>query len=132
MSSLSDSNGSAARGAVTAKPGREYWRSLEQLSDTPEFREFLHREFPAGASELLGEDRRQFIKIMGASMALAGLGLAGCRRWPDEEIAPYARRPDGQDPGVQNKTQHIGALIPTGINKPVTQSHYQVVPEHAE
>ena len=33
--------------------GRTYWRSLDELSDTPEFRTFMHREFPAGASELM-------------------------------------------------------------------------------
>ena len=89
---------------VTSPPsqpqGRAYWRSLEHLADTPEFREFMHREFPAGASELLGEDRRQFLRIMGASMALAGLGLSGCRRWPQEEIVPFASRPQDRTPGV--------------------------------
>ncbi|MDY7110410.1 MAG: TAT-variant-translocated molybdopterin oxidoreductase [Planctomycetota bacterium] len=81
--------------------GRAYWRSLDHLADTPEFRAFMHREFPAGASELLDStDRRHFLKIMGASMALAGLGLTGCRRWPKEEIVPYAGRPEGRDPGI--------------------------------
>ncbi len=73
MSSVSDGS----------QGGQAYWRSLDHLADTPEFRTFLHREFPAGASELLDSgDRRHFLKIMGASMALAGLGLTGCRRWP--------------------------------------------------
>ena len=82
-------------------PGKKYWRSLDELADTPQFREFMHREFPAGASELLsGPDRRHFLKIMGASMALAGLGIGGCRRWPAQEIAPFARRPAGRTPGV--------------------------------
>jgi len=82
-------------------PGKTYWRSLDELADTPQFREFMHREFPAGASELLsGPDRRHFLKIMGASMALAGLGIGGCRRWPAQEIAPFARRPAGRTPGV--------------------------------
>jgi len=85
-----------------SKPtGQAYWRSLDHLADTPEFRVFMHREFPAGASELLDSaDRRHFLKIMGASMALAGLGMAGCRRWPQEQIVPYANRPAGRDPGV--------------------------------
>lgn len=81
--------------------GKKYWRSLDELADTPEFREFMHREFPAGASELLDSgDRRHFLKIMGASMALAGMGLSGCRRWPQEQIAPFAHRPAGILPGV--------------------------------
>ena len=40
--------------------GRTYWRSLDELSETPEFKTFLHREFPSGASELMEEDRRHF------------------------------------------------------------------------
>ncbi len=79
--------------------GRSYWRSLGELADTPEFREYLHREFPSGASELLETDRRAFLKVMGASLALAGATLSGCRRWPQEKIAPFAHRPPGRVPG---------------------------------
>ena len=79
--------------------GSAYWRSLDHVSDTPEFREYMHREFPKGASELMTDDRRTFLKVMGASFALAGIGLGGCRRWPVEEIAPYANRPEGRIPG---------------------------------
>ena len=72
--------------------GREYWRSLDQLADTPEFKEFLHREFPQGASELFDPlTRRKFLTLMGASLALAG--LAGCRR-PVEKILPYVVPPE--------------------------------------
>ncbi|HWB20647.1 MAG TPA: TAT-variant-translocated molybdopterin oxidoreductase [Phycisphaerales bacterium] len=81
--------------------GKLYWRSLEDLQDTPEFNEFVEREFPTSASEILtNEDRRGFLRVMAASLALAGLGLTGCRRWPDERIAPYAHRPAGRMPGV--------------------------------
>ncbi len=80
--------------------GKTYWRSLNEFADTPEFREAMHREFPASASELLESDRRQFLKIMGASIAFAGIGLSGCRRWPREEIAPFAKRPSGVLPGI--------------------------------
>jgi len=53
--------------------GKEYWRSLDQLADTPEFKEFLYREFPENASELKSSvSRRKFLTIMGASFALAG------------------------------------------------------------
>ena len=47
-----------------------------------------------------GDDRRHFLKIMGASMAMAGIGLTGCRRWPKEHIVPFAHRPQGTMPGV--------------------------------
>ena len=68
--------------------GRKYWRSLDQLAETPEFRQWVEREFPAGASEWTDPvSRRHFVKIMSASFLLAGLGLArrGCRR-PEEKI----------------------------------------------
>ncbi len=89
----------------TGGPARRsaYWRSVEQVADTPEFREFMHREFQPGASELSSDERRNFIKIMGASFAFAGLAAAGCRRWPESKIAPYASRPSNRVPGVPVK-----------------------------
>ena len=78
--------------------GRAYWRSLEELSDTPEFREYLHREFPAQASEFTdAAGRRQFLKLMGASLALAG--VSACTRQPEEKIIPYVRQPEEIVPG---------------------------------
>ncbi len=80
--------------------GLEYWRSLDQLENTPEFKEFLHREFPQGASEFDNSwSRRSFITLMGASVALAG--LAGCRR-PVDKIVPYVTQPEEITPGVPN------------------------------
>jgi molybdopterin-containing oxidoreductase family iron-sulfur binding subunit len=79
-----------------------YWRSLDELSDTPEFRDFLFREFPAGATELLSETtRRGFLRVMGASLALAGIGVTSCR-WPTEKILPYSYRPEGLIDGQPN------------------------------
>src|SRR6188768_3206720 len=78
--------------------GREYWRSLEAVSETPEFKEFLHREFPQNASEWLDPvGRRGFLKLMGASMALAG--VSACTRQPAEDIVPYVRQPEELIPG---------------------------------
>ena len=84
------------------KNGRTWWRSLDEVVATEEFQTQLQDEFPEGASSLLatGDDRRHFLKIMGASMALAGLGVAGCRRWPKENIVPYAHRPENTMPGI--------------------------------
>ncbi len=63
-----------------------------------EFREFLHREFPAQASEWLDPvGRRNFLKLMGASLALAG--ATACTRQPDELIVPYVRQPEDVVPG---------------------------------
>ncbi|HSN55560.1 MAG TPA: TAT-variant-translocated molybdopterin oxidoreductase [Candidatus Sulfomarinibacteraceae bacterium] len=82
------------------KPEREmkYWRSLDELARTPEFVEAVAREFPNDDWDRLPPaTRRQFLKVMGASLALAG--LTSCR-WPEEEIVPFARRPEGRTPGV--------------------------------
>jgi MoCo/4Fe-4S cofactor protein with predicted Tat translocation signal len=80
--------------------GQKYWRGLEELADTRDFRDFLEREFPAGASELSGTGRRNFLKLMGASVALAGAAtLPGCRR-PEHKILAYsARVPENVIPG---------------------------------
>jgi molybdopterin-containing oxidoreductase family iron-sulfur binding subunit len=79
--------------------GPKYWRSLDELADTPGFREHLAREFPEGASELNGVDRRQFMRLMAASFALGGLGLAGCRR-PEKHILPYGKSVEYTIPGL--------------------------------
>ena len=87
----------ALRARLEATRGREYWRSLESLAETPEFKEFLHREFPQNASEWLDPvGRRGFLKLMGASLALAG--VSACTRQPDEEIVPYVRQPEEDSP----------------------------------
>jgi molybdopterin-containing oxidoreductase family iron-sulfur binding subunit len=70
---------------------------VEDRSDSPEFRAFLETEFPNIAAGMTASTRRQFMKIMGASVALAG--MTGCR-WPKETIAPYAKRPRDRSPGV--------------------------------
>jgi len=86
------------RTRLEATRGREYWRSLEALAETSEFKEFLHREFPQNASEWLDPvGRRGFLKLMGASLALAG--VSACTRQPNEEIVPYVRQPEDEVPG---------------------------------
>jgi molybdopterin-containing oxidoreductase family iron-sulfur binding subunit len=78
--------------------GFTYWRSLDELERTPEFQEAVQREFPDDEWDRLPPaTRRQFLQVMGASMALAG--LTACR-WPEEKIVPFAHRPDGRVPGV--------------------------------
>ena len=78
--------------------GKEYWRSMDQLADTPQFKEFLEREFPENASEMANPvSRRNFLSLMGASIAFAG--LASCRR-PVEKIVPYVKAPENVIPGI--------------------------------
>ena len=78
--------------------GRHYWRSLEELAETDEFQEFLHREFPRQASEWTDAlSRRNFLKLMGASLALAG--LTACSGQAPEKIVPFVRAPEDIIPG---------------------------------
>lgn len=79
--------------------GKALWRSLDEFADTAEFRALVEKEFPNHAPELFhSTSRRHFLKVMGASVALAG-GLAGCR-WPQQQILPHTSRPEGRSPGV--------------------------------
>src|SRR5262245_16121709 len=88
----------ALRARLEGTRGREYWRSLDALSETPAFKEFLHREFPTNASEWLDPvGRRGFLKLMSASLALAG--VSACTRQPTEELVPYVRQPEEIVPG---------------------------------
>jgi molybdopterin-containing oxidoreductase family iron-sulfur binding subunit len=88
----------SARARLRDKRGREFWQSLEELAETEGFEELLHSEFPRHASEWdEGTDRRTFLKLMGASLALAG--AAGCSYQPPETIVPYVRQPEEMIPG---------------------------------
>jgi len=89
----------AIRARLNAARGREYWRSLDELAATPEFEELLHREFPRLASGWEGGElnRRHFLKLMGASLAFAG--LQACSRQPLEKMVPYVRQPEEVVPG---------------------------------
>jgi MoCo/4Fe-4S cofactor protein with predicted Tat translocation signal len=94
---------------------REFWRSLEELADTEKFREFLHREFPAvnpseaDPSWLDPTGRRNFLKLMSASLAFAG--LTACANQPKETIVPYVKTPEGLVPG---KPQFYATAMPLG------------------
>src|SRR3954466_10761312 len=86
------------REALTNATGPAYWRSLDELSNTEGFQEMLHREFPRQASEWTDDvSRRNFLKVMGASLALAG--LSACTKQPIEHILPYVRQPEEEVPG---------------------------------
>jgi MoCo/4Fe-4S cofactor protein with predicted Tat translocation signal len=98
-----------------------YWRSLGELADTADFRQYLHREFPEQASEWNDpKGRRQFLKLMTASLALAGVGA--CTKQPPEEIIPYVRQPENLVPG---RPLFFASAIPfSGIANPVlVESH---------
>src|SRR5579863_9106082 len=92
----------AARTSACATKAPEFWRSLDDLASTPDFQDMLQREFPRQAvgwsdDEDPVEGRRSFLKLMGASLALAG--LSACTRQPTEHIMPYVRQPEELVPG---------------------------------
>jgi len=90
--------------------GPRHWRSLEHKADTPEFREFVEKEFPSGV-DLIDDpvSRRNFMKIMSASFALAGLGVTGCRR-PEHKILPFSKMPENY---VHGAPQYYATSMPT-------------------
>jgi MoCo/4Fe-4S cofactor protein with predicted Tat translocation signal len=82
------------REKLRGKSGKQYWRTLEELAEDPHFETLMHREFPRHASEWDDSvDRRNFLKLMGASLAFAG--MAGCGRPDIGTIVPYVKQPDG-------------------------------------
>src|SRR5947209_2492746 len=88
----------AVRKQLAEDKGPKYWRTLEELAGQPAFGVMLEREFPRQASEWVDPvSRRSFLKLAGASMALAG--LAGCTKQPLEQILPYVRQPEQLIPG---------------------------------
>jgi molybdopterin-containing oxidoreductase family iron-sulfur binding subunit len=78
---------------LDGKTGRRFWKNLDELADTPAFQELMAEEFPRQSTEWVDAvSRRGFLKVMGASLALAG--LAGCTKQPDEAIFPYVKQPE--------------------------------------
>ncbi|HJR59769.1 MAG TPA: TAT-variant-translocated molybdopterin oxidoreductase [Vicinamibacterales bacterium] len=112
---------SAIRSRLASAEGRLYWRSLGELTDSAQFREYLHREFPEQASEWNDpKGRREFLKLMSASLALAGVGA--CTRQPQEQIVPYVRQPEDVVPG--RPLFYASAVIHGGYAQPVlVESH---------
>src|ERR1700675_2261268 len=102
----------AVRAKLKSKTGKQYWRTLEELADDPQFEQLLHREFPRHASEWDDSvDRRDFLKLMAASLALAG--LSGCGKAPEEHIIPYVTQPEGL---VLGKPQFYATAMPFGAD----------------
>ena len=83
------------RTRLEGKTGKRFWKNLDELADTPAFQELMQEEFPrqaSGGEWVNSVSRRGFMKVMGASFALAG--LAGCTKQPDEAIYPYIKQPE--------------------------------------
>jgi molybdopterin-containing oxidoreductase family iron-sulfur binding subunit len=100
------------REKLRSKTGKQYWRTLEELAEDPHFEELLHREFPMHASEWDETvERRDFLKLIGASLALAG--LAGCGLPDETHIVPYVKQPDGM---VLGKPYFYATAMPFGAD----------------
>src|SRR5215510_10888928 len=83
----------AIRSQLAQRQGKQYWRSLEELAGSPECEAYLQAEFPEQAPQLLDPvGRRTFLKLMGASLALAG--ASACTRQPAEKVFPYVKAPE--------------------------------------
>src|SRR5947209_16610438 len=114
------------RQKLSGLKGKRYWRSIDELAGTPEFDEAVQQEFPSMAQEWVDPvSRRGFMKLMGASMALAG--LAGCTKQPDEPIYPYVKAPEDLILGKPNyfataypfPTGAVPALVKSDQYRPI-------------
>ncbi|MBX3293746.1 MAG: TAT-variant-translocated molybdopterin oxidoreductase [Acidobacteria bacterium] len=98
---VSNNSFAALRDKVLAQDGKQYWRSIEEFVDAPEFEAAVKEEYPHAIEDWDNSlSRRNFVKVMGASLALAG--LSGCVIQPPEQIVPYVRPQEGLLPGVAN------------------------------
>ncbi len=115
--------------------GKRYWRSIDELAKTDEFQAAVEREFPAAAQEWVDPvSRRGFMKLMGASMALAG--LAGCTKQPDEPIYPYVKAPEDLILGKPNYFATAHPFVTGAVPLLVKSDQYRPIkvdgnPDHA-
>ncbi len=101
-----------------------YWRSLDQLAETEEFQSFMEKEFPQHVEEVKANpvSRRKFLKLMGASIALAGATASACTRQPSEKIIPYVLPPEEIVPG--KPLYYASAYVHDGVaNGILVESH---------
>ena len=106
--------------------GKPYWRSLEELAETPEFQAFIEDEFPSRADDFRNSaTRRDALRMMGGLLAMAG--LTGCVRQPQEKIVPYVLQPEDIVPGkplffataMPLRGSAIGLLVESHMGRPI-------------
>ena len=129
MNDNSNLNLHSIRTALEKAKGPNYWRSLDELFSVDGFREFLHREFPRQAGEWIDDEgRRNFIKLMGASLALAG--MTACSKQPTEFLVPYVEQPEELVPG---KPLFFATAFPVhGVANPVLVESHSYRPTKVE
>jgi molybdopterin-containing oxidoreductase family iron-sulfur binding subunit len=122
------------RQQLKGQKGKKYWRSVDELANTPEFQAAVEREFPGSPHEW-GDDvsRRGFLRLMGASVALAG--LAGCTKQPDEPIYPYVKQPEDLVLGKPNYFATAHPFVTGAVPLLVKSDQYRPIkidgnPEH--
>ena len=121
----------ALRARLAGRQGQDYWRSLDELADTVEFQEFLRKEFPRQAAPLEASlDRRDFLKLLGASLALGGLSACARPPAPREAIVPYVRAPEDRIPG--RPEFYATALLDGGYAEGVLAESHQGRPTRVE
>ena len=137
MSEKSELNLTTIQKRLDSAKGAGYWRSLDELFSTDGFKDYLHREFPRQASEWIDDPaddissdnaRRNFLKIMGASLALAG--LSACTKQPAEAIVPYVVEPEKLSAG---KPLFYATAFPiSGVANPVLVETHEFRPTKVE
>jgi MoCo/4Fe-4S cofactor protein with predicted Tat translocation signal len=118
MSSLKDEGTPAETSDVASTARPRFWRSFAELNQSPEFRSLLEREFAAPPETLPADapERRTFLKLMGASLGLAGVGC----RWKEDKLLPLSRRPEGTIPGAAKRYATVMELDGVGVGLQVT------------
>ncbi|SDN48278.1 quinol:cytochrome c oxidoreductase iron-sulfur protein precursor [Methylobacterium phyllostachyos] len=89
----------ALREKLSGGDGPRFWRSLDAVADSPEFRDYLAAEFPSASRLAAAPERRGFLKLMAASFALGGLTACGAGGGRDYEV-PYVNQPERIVPGT--------------------------------
>jgi len=105
---------------ITSGGSRRFWSSLEELLDEDGFRRWVAAEFPAAASMFDDPGRRQFLKLMGASLLLGG--LTGCGETKSDQALPYVNQPENMAPGVAK--HYATAVLFEGCAQPVLAKTY--------
>lgn len=118
-------NFQAIREKLSKLNGANFWRSMDEVAETPEFKKFLENEYPYEAADFSTPmERRHFLKVMGASLLMSG--LAGCKPQPLEKIVPYVKAPEEIVPGkplffataMPLHGQTIGLLVESHMGRP--------------
>ena len=106
-------------GALTNGGSKRFWSSLEELIDEEGFRDWLRAEFPTASSMFDDPGRRQFLKLMGASLLLAG--LTGCGERKSDYAVPYVNQPEDIVPGV---ARYYATAVPFDGYRPTGDRHH--------